>query len=105
MNWKITNLQVYPQADGHSDVVVRVDYQVGVLKDVVELAPPSGNFVPFADLTEDKVLGWVWAAVDKAAVEGRAAREAIELERKLAILEKDGKKPSAVPMGTPWSHS
>lgn len=103
MNWKITNLQVYPQADGHSDVVVRVDYQVGVLKDVVELAPPSGNFVPFADLTEDQVLGWVWAAVDKAAVEERATREAQELARKLAVLEKDGKEPSAVSMGMPWT--
>jgi hypothetical protein len=103
MNWKITNLQVYPNAYGHSDVVVRVNYQVGVLKDVAELSAPSGAFVPFADLTEDKVMEWLWSAVDKSAVEARALRDAQEMERRLAILEKDGKEPSAVPMGTPWS--
>jgi hypothetical protein len=26
-------------------------------------------FVQYADLTEDKVLGWVWAQVDKEFVE------------------------------------
>ena len=32
--------------------------------------PPAGVFVPYADLTQDQVLGWCWAnGVDKKATE------------------------------------
>ena len=31
---------------------------------------PDGTFTPYADLTQDQVLGWVWASgVDKASAE------------------------------------
>ena len=32
--------------------------------------PASGTFTPYADLTQDQVLGWVWAnGVDKDTTE------------------------------------
>ena len=31
---------------------------------------PTGTFTPYADLTQDQVLGWIWAnGVDQSAVE------------------------------------
>jgi hypothetical protein len=39
-------------------------------------ASPSGDFIAYPDLTEDTVLGWIWASgVDKTEVEANVARE------------------------------
>jgi len=51
----------------------------------------SPDFVPYADLTESQVLGWVWAdGVDKDATEEALA----------AKIEADKNPTSA--SGTPW---
>jgi hypothetical protein len=53
--------------------------------------PASPDFVPYADLTEAEVLGWVWASgVDKDATEASLA-EQIELQ-----------KNPVTATGTPW---
>ena len=39
-------------------------------------AAPGNPFVPYADLTQDQVLGWVWAnGVDKAATEASIQKQ------------------------------
>jgi hypothetical protein len=38
-------------------------------KTVYENNPDQDGFIPYDQLTEEQVLGWVWADVDKAAIE------------------------------------
>ena len=53
--------------------------------------PTAAGFVPYADLTEATVLGWVHAAVDKAATEA-------------AIADKiDAMANPTTATGTPWA--
>ena len=37
--------------------------------------PSAAGFVPYADLTEADVLGWVWGSVDKDAMEAGLAAQ------------------------------
>jgi hypothetical protein len=70
-NWKIEGLYVAQTAD-YADVVTDVSwacYGNNTMRGKLTLGFPGEPFVQYADLTEDKVLGWVWAQVDKAFVE------------------------------------
>lgn len=67
-NWTISALDCKPQEDGLTDVVVtahwRVDatdgtYNAGVYGTQSFTLNTEGNFTPFADLTQDQVVGWV----------------------------------------------
>ena len=42
--------------------------------------PTDPDYVPYADLTEEVVLGWVWESVDKDATEASLAAK-IEAEK------------------------
>ena len=42
--------------------------------------PTDPDYVPYADLTEEVVLGWVWESVDKDATEAALAAK-IEAEK------------------------
>ena len=77
-NWKITAMDVYTQADGHNNVVYNCHWTCsGEFADTTAsvystcaVPAPSGTFIPYANLTEQTVLGWVWAnGVDKDATE------------------------------------
>jgi hypothetical protein len=84
MNWKIEQMIVNPQTDLHTDVVVTAawrctatsgDYSASNYGSM-GFASPGDVFVAYPDLTEDIVLGWIWAnGVDKAEVEANVARE------------------------------
>lgn len=83
--WKISNVKVYNTLDGNSDVIYLVNYNVTatdgngnvyVLPEEAMVDTSSiTDFVPFEDLTEEVVLGWVTtdlgtdgvAAIDQAA--------------------------------------
>jgi hypothetical protein len=53
--------------------------------------PASPDFVPYADLTEAEVLGWVWASgVDKDATEASLAAQI------------EAQKNPVTATGTPW---
>ena len=78
ITWTVTAMDCYPQADGQTDVVFNVHwtcsatdgaYQASVYStQTVQLS--GGTFTPYADLTQDQVLGWIWAdGVHKAATE------------------------------------
>lgn len=82
--WKIENMVVKPQDGLHNDVVVTAvwrctavdgDYSASNYGSM-GFASPSDDFIAYPDLTEDTVLGWIWAnGVDKAEVEANVARE------------------------------
>lgn len=77
-NWIVTNMNCYPQADGQTDVVFVVHWTCAGTQDTYSASvystcavpAPTGTFTPYADLTQDQVLGWIWAnGVDQAATE------------------------------------
>ena len=52
--------------------------------------PTAPGYVPYADLTEEMVLGWVWESVDQAATEAALAADIA-----------DQKNPTTAD-GVPW---
>ena len=83
--WNVSAMNCYPQAEGETDVVFTVhwqcngvdgDYSSSVYSTCSFPVVEGTSFTAYADLTQDQVLGWVWAnGVDKdateAAVEGQ----------------------------------
>jgi len=82
MNWSISSLDCYVQQDNLSDVVYCVHWQCtdtqtidgkeysGRVYSTCSLPAPEGSFTPYDQLTQDQVLGFVWASgVDKDATE------------------------------------
>jgi hypothetical protein len=77
-DWEISQLDCYPQADGQTDVVFTVHWRCsgtdgaynGSVYSTCPVPAPTDSFTPFADLTKDQVLGWIWAnGVDQTATE------------------------------------
>lgn len=77
-NWIVTAIDCYPQADGETDVVFTVHWTCAGTQDAYQASvystcavpAPTGTFTPYADLTQDQVLGWIWAnGVDKDSAE------------------------------------
>lgn len=76
--WVVTQLDCLPQEDGQTDVVVTAHWSCngtdgtynGSVYSTTSFTYTGGNFVPYADLTQDDVLGWIWSnGVDKDATE------------------------------------
>tara|TARA_R110000868_G_scaffold223167_1_gene475011 strand:- start:255 stop:542 length:288 start_codon:yes stop_codon:yes gene_type:complete len=81
-------MDCYPQKDGETDVVVIVHWTCagtdgtyyGSVYGTCSVPTPSETFTPYADLTQDQVLGWIWAnGVDKIATEANVAQQ-IEIQ-------------------------
>ena len=67
-NWNTLEVEVYNSLDNNTDVVYKVNYGVSISDDSFgvtlikeqELDISSiSNFVPFEDLTNETVIGWV----------------------------------------------
>jgi hypothetical protein len=76
--WTVSRLDCYPQAEGQTDVVFTVYWTCagtdgtynGSVYSTCSVPAPTGTFVPYADLTQEQVLGWIWAnGVDQASAE------------------------------------
>jgi len=82
--WTVTAMDCYPKEGGNTDVMFTVHwtcsgtdgtYNASVYSTCGVLTP-SGSFTPDADLTQDQVLGWIWAnGVDKTATEAAVAQQ------------------------------
>lgn len=79
ITWTVTAMDCYPQEGGNTDVVFTVHwtcsgtqdaYSASVYSTCAVPAPTGSAFTPYPDLTQDQVLGWIWAnGVDKTATE------------------------------------
>ena len=76
--WAISRLDCYPQSEGQTDVVFTVHWQLtgtdgtynGSVYSTCSVPAPTGTFTPYADLTQEQVLGWIWSnGVDKESAE------------------------------------
>jgi hypothetical protein len=76
--WNVSAIDCYPQADGETNVAFNVHWQLvgtqdtynGSVYSTCGVPAPTGAFTPYADLTQDQVLSWIWAnGVDKDSAE------------------------------------
>ena len=98
--WLIERLLVKPTEGSYTDVVVTADWRCNGSQDQysgtcygsASFAPPSENFTPYEDLTQDQVLGWCYAnGVDQAAIE---ANVTAQIENQI--------NPPVVSLPLPW---
>jgi hypothetical protein len=70
--WAVVQMDAYPELNGETDVVFNVHWtlvgsEAGFVGNVYGTQPvtldPSAPFTPYADLTQDQVIGWVQAAM------------------------------------------
>jgi len=102
INWSVSQLDCVPQAPEGADYVICChwqcngvdgDYNGSVYSTCSFPVVEGTSFTPYADLTQDQVLGWVWAnGVDKDATEA-AVEGQIEAQ----------KNPPIVSPPLPWS--
>lgn len=84
MDWLIEGMQCKPQDDNLTDVVVTVFWRCngeqdgfnGTAYGSCAVPAPSADFTPYSDLTQEQVLGWIWAnGVDKDATEAAVQQQ------------------------------
>lgn len=101
ITWQIDAMQCKVQEGDLSDVVIVVHYRCNGEQDgysasvysTCSLPAPEGDFTPYASLTKEQVLGWIWAnGVDKDATEA-----AVEQQIQLQI------NPPVVTLALPWA--
>ena len=78
-NWTITALDAYPQHEGEADVVFNCHWTASAtdgthnasVYNTQAVTYVAGTpYTPFAQLTQDQVLGWIWSSgVDKDATQ------------------------------------
>ena len=95
MDWSIGALDCKVSEDNLSDVVYNVHWRCSATEDGYSAsvystcslpAPDPANFTPYADLTQEEVLNWIWAnGVDKAGTEA-AVQQQIELQKNPVVV-------------------
>lgn len=83
ITWTVTQMDCYPQEGSETDVVFTVHwtcsgvqtegetvYNGSVYSTTGVPAPAPADFTPYNQLTQEQVLGWIWAnGVDQSATE------------------------------------
>ena len=84
LSWIIERLLVRKVEGTLTDVVITADWRCNGSQDQysgtcygsASFQPPSGEFTPYEDLTQDQVLGWCFAnGVDKTAIEANVTQQ------------------------------
>ena len=85
ITWSVTAMDAYPQAEGQTDVVFTVHWTCAGVQDTYQASVYSTcgvtylsgtPYTTYAQLTQDQVLGWIWASgVDKAATEAAVQQQ------------------------------
>jgi hypothetical protein len=104
--WTATSLIGYPVFDGETDVVTRACYTVladdgeGHTADYSNFAytplDPSVPFIPYADLTNEIIIGWVQFNIGADMVASIEGSLAIQVERQVTPPP----QPEVLPL--PW---
>ena len=99
--WSVTAMDCYPVEQGNADVVFNVHWTCSGEQDTYsasvintcQVPYAGGQFTPYEDLTQEEVLGWIWAnGVDKDVTE-----EAVQSKINNLI------NPPVVTPPLPWS--
>lgn len=104
--WSVIKMDCYPEYAGETDVVFNVhwllvgydgDYTASVYGSCGLTLDPDAPFTPFADLTEEQVIGWVQDALGVESVASLEANVAQQIEDQI--------NPPVVTPPLPWSAS
>ena len=103
--WNITQLDCYPQAEGETDVVFTAHWtltgddgegHVGSVYGSVGVTYEAGEpYTPYADLTQEQVVGWVQDALGEEQVAAYEANVAQQIEDQI--------NPPVVTPPLPWA--
>ena len=102
--WNVTQLDCYPQADGETDVVFTVHYNLTGTQDdytgyiygtVGVTLDPEAPFVPYNDLTLEQCVGWVQDALGEEGVAAAEGNVADQIENQI--------NPRVVTPPLPWA--
>jgi len=102
--WVIEAMNCKPQEDGQTDVVITVHWRLngtdgqysGTVYSTVGLTYTAGSpFTPYADLTQDQVIGWVQDALGQDQVISLEANVAAQIEAQI--------NPPVVTPPLPWA--
>jgi len=100
ISWIIERLLVKPTEGTLTDVVITADWRCNGSQDQYSgtcygscsFAPPTENFTPYDQLTQDQVLGWCFSnGVDQAAIE---ANVSLQIENQI--------NPPVIAPPLPW---
>ena len=84
ITWTVTAMNCYPTVGSETDVVFTVHWTcsgtdgtyTSSVYSTCSVPTPTGTFTPYADLTQDQVLGWIWGnGVDKDATEAAVQQQ------------------------------
>jgi hypothetical protein len=101
--WSITQLQTYPEVEGQTNFVCSASWNVsgsdgefmGSLNGATAFKlDPEAPFTPYAQLTQEQVLEWVFASLGE---EGKASAEA-DVDAQIAYAKEQIQTPAM-----PWS--
>ena len=100
IKWIIESLEVKPTEGDKSDVVVNAAWRCLATNGVENASnyssctfdAPSDVFTPYANLTQDQVLTWVWKIVDRAETESIVRQKISDLV-----------SPPSVRRALPWA--
>lgn len=102
--WNVQQMDAYPELDGETDVVFTVHwtltgtdgtYTAGVYGSVGVTVDPDAPFTPYADLTQEQVIGWVQSALGEEQVAAYEANVATQIADQI--------DPPVVTPPLPWS--
>lgn len=101
--WNVQQMDCYPEAEGDTDVVFCVHwtltgtdgtYFCSVYGSQHVTLDPEAPFTPYADLTQDQVIGWVQAAMGEEQVAACEANVAQQIENQI--------NPPVIRPALPW---
>jgi hypothetical protein len=102
--WAVVQMDAYPEEDGETDVVFNVHWTLtgteagfsgSVYGTQTVSADPDAPFTPYADLTQEQVIGWVQAAMGEEQVASYEANVAQQIENQI--------NPPVVTPPLPWA--
>ena len=103
--WTVVQMDCYPEEDGETDVVFTVHwtltgsdgtYTGSVYGSQAVTVDPAAPFTPYADLTQDQVIGW--------AQDAMGAEQVTAFEDNVAQQIADQIDPPVVVPPLPWAN-
>ena len=101
--WVISQLECYPEADGHQDVVFTIHwrrqatdgtYTADIYGAQSVTLAPDAPFTPYADLTFDQVVGWLEDAMGEETLAAQIVALDTQIENQI--------NPPVVTPPLPW---
>jgi hypothetical protein len=104
-NWVISQLEAYPEHEGKTDVVFTVHwrrqatdgtYNADIYGSQAVTLDPSATYIPYAELTEADVIGWLEDAMGAETLEAQKTALDKQIEDQI--------NPPVVRPALPWAN-